>query len=120
MLGRTGNIEINGVGDIDQLALVDTHCKQLLDVTEFVEGKRYSDFDPEYDKMAAYGIGGLIAGKLALKAGLFAKLGVLLLKLWKPLLVGFALLGGFVVKMLGGRRQQRAAAEATPPAEPQQ
>ncbi|HEB53592.1 MAG TPA: DUF2167 domain-containing protein [bacterium] len=105
VLGRSGYIEINGVGNIEQLPLVDAHCKSLLGATEFVDGKRYSDFDPEYDKVAAYGIGGLIAGKLALKAGLFAKLGILLLKFLKPILVGVAVLGGLLFKLLGARRK---------------
>lgn len=111
VLGRTGHLEINGVGSIDQLPLVAAHCKTLLDVTEFVEGQRYSDFDPAYDKVAAYGIGGLIAGKVALKTGLFAKLGLLLVKFLKPLLIGVALLGGLLWKVFAGRKA-RAAAEA--------
>lgn len=123
VLGRTGNIEINGVGDIAQLALVDTHCKELLEVTEFTEGKRYTDFDPDYDKLAAYGIGGLIAGKIALKVGLFAKLGIFLLKFLKPLLVGFAVVGGILFKAFGGKKKKprvrRAAAETMPPIEEQ-
>ncbi|MGH9940273.1 MAG: DUF2167 domain-containing protein, partial [Blastocatellia bacterium] len=38
---------------------------------EFNEGHRYGDYVAGVDKVAAYGIGGLIAGKLAAKAGLF-------------------------------------------------
>tara|TARA_R110002072_G_scaffold46591_9_gene129003 strand:- start:41987 stop:42961 length:975 start_codon:yes stop_codon:yes gene_type:complete len=121
VLGRTSNIEINGVGDIGQLQEVDQHCKKLLRATEFTEGKRYSDFDPEYDKIAAYGIGGLIAGKIALKVGLFAKLGIFLLKFLKPLLVGLAVVGGILVKVFGGRKKQPlaagSAAETMPPIE---
>jgi uncharacterized membrane-anchored protein len=112
VLGRTGHLVVNGVGDIDQLSLVAAHNKDLLQATEFVDGKRYQDFDPAYDKVAAYGIGGLIAGKLALKVGLFAKLGVLLLKFLKPILVGVALLGALAVKIVGGRRKREAAARA--------
>ena len=41
---------------------------------EFDDGNRYSDFNPDIDTVAAYGIGGLIAGKLAAKAGIFALL----------------------------------------------
>ena len=103
VLGRTGDVEITGVGDISQLRLVDEQCKQLLRATEFVDGQRYSDFDPAYDKVAAYGIGGLIAGKVLLKTGLFAKLGILLVKFLKPILVGVAVLGGLLWKLLGGR-----------------
>ncbi|MEZ6038451.1 MAG: DUF2167 domain-containing protein [Planctomycetota bacterium] len=106
VLGRVMAIEVVGVGGIEQLAEVDARCKELLAGTEFVDGKRYSDFDPEYDKIAAYGIGGLIAGKVALKVGLFAKLGVVLLKFLKPILVGVALLGGLLVKVFTGKKAQ--------------
>ena len=52
-------------------------------MTNFNPGYRYSDFDPSVDEVAAYGIAALVAGKVASKAGLFAKLGVLLLALKK-------------------------------------
>jgi uncharacterized membrane-anchored protein len=112
ILGRTGCIEVVGVGDIEQLPIVAQRCKELLTATEFVDGQRYSDFDPAYDKVAAYGIGGLIAGKLALKAGLFAKLGILLVKFLKPILVGVALLGGLLFKVVGAKKRERAAIAA--------
>ncbi len=105
VLGRSGILVVNGVGAIEQLPLVAQHSKELLRVTEFVEGQRYDDFDPGIDKVAAYGIGGLIAGKLALKAGLFK---VLL----KPLLAGLVILGGVLWKVLGARRRTAAAAQA--------
>ncbi|MCB9884795.1 MAG: DUF2167 domain-containing protein [Planctomycetes bacterium] len=105
ILGRTGHLVVQGVGGIDQLPLVAARSKDLLGVTEFVEGQRYENFDPAYDKVAAYGIGGLIAGKLALKAGLFAKLGILLAKFLKPLLIGLAVLGGAIAKVFTGRKK---------------
>ena len=105
VLGRKGHLVVNGVGDIDQLELVANHSKQLLTVTEFLEGQRYDDFDPAYDKVAAYGIGGLIAGKAALKVGLFAKLAVMLKVALKPILVGLVLLAGLAMKVFGRRKQ---------------
>lgn len=105
VLGRTGHLVVNGVGGIAQLQAVAAHNQALLQATSFVEGQRYTDFQPEYDKVAAYGIGALVAGKLAVKVGLFAKLGVLLLKFLKPLLVGVALIGAGLVKVLGGRKK---------------
>ena len=55
--------------------------------TNFNEGNRYEDFDPELDKVAAYGIGALVAGKVAAKAGLFKGLFALLLAGKKFILV---------------------------------
>ena len=46
----------------------------LLAMTEFTEGNRYSDFKPGVDKVAAVGIGGLIAGKVLAKTGLLVML----------------------------------------------
>jgi uncharacterized membrane-anchored protein len=110
ILGRSGHLVVNGVGGIEQLPLVAEQNKNLLQWTEFVAGQRYEDFDPSYDKVAAYGIGGLIAGKLALKVGLFAKLALLLKAFIKPILVGVVLIGGFLWKVVTGRKA--AAKEA--------
>ncbi|WP_164127553.1 DUF2167 domain-containing protein, partial [Stenotrophomonas maltophilia] len=43
----------------------------VLSSVSFEPGKRYSDFVPGADKVAAVGIGGLIAGKVVAKTGLF-------------------------------------------------
>lgn len=112
ILGRTGHLVVNGVGDIEQLALVAEQNKHLLSVTEFVEGQRYENFDPAYDKVAAYGIGGLIAGKLAVKVGLFAKLAGLLKLGIKPILIGLAVVGVGLAKLLGRRKKEQPAASA--------
>lgn len=105
VLGRAGTLEINGVGDLEQLKEVAAHCKTLLAVTDFVDGQRYTDFNPSVDKVVAGGIGALIAGKMAVKVGLFAKLlGVLKVAI-KPILVGLVLIGGFLVKLFTGRKK---------------
>lgn len=101
LLGRNGHMVINGVGGIEQLRAVDAYNKELLQVTDFVEGKRYSDFDPSIDKVAAYGIGALVAGKLAAKLGIFA----LLLKNIKLVLIGIVAIGGGIWKFVTGRRK---------------
>lgn len=87
VLGRKGVLLLNAVAGMSQLAPVETGMQQVLAITEFNEGHRYADFDPSVDKVAAYGIGALIAGKLAAKAGLLAKLGVVLLALKKYLIL---------------------------------
>ena len=91
ILGRKGVLVLNLVASMPQLQEIETVIPTVLEMTNFNPGHRYSDFDPSIDKVAAYGIGALIAGKVAAKAGLFAKLGVLLLalkKLWIILIVG--------------------------------
>ena len=44
----------------------------VLSSVEYNEGNRYADFNPSIDKVAAWGIGGLVAGKVLAKVGLFA------------------------------------------------
>ncbi len=99
ILGRKGVLVLNLVATMPQLQEIETVIPTVLAMTNFNPGHRYSDFDPSIDKVAAYGIGALVAGKLAAKAGLFAKLGVLLLalkKFWIFLIIG---IGAFLSRV---------------------
>ncbi len=106
VLGREGYLSLNAVAAMQDLAAVEAGMQKILGFTGFDEGRRYADFDSKTDKLAAYGVAALVAGTLASKAGLFAKLGVLLLagkKLLIPIGIGIALL---VRKFLGRDRQK--------------
>ena len=105
ILGRGGYLVLTAVAAAAVLPAVASACKEILGVTEFVDGQRYTDFSPSYDKVAVYGIGGLIAGKLLLKVGLFKGI----LALWKPIAVGFVALLGVIGKLLGRRKPANAA-----------
>lgn len=70
-LGRRGVLSLNAVGSMGQLNDIKTSMQSVLGFVEFNEGHRYSDFVAGTDKVAAYGIAALIAGKLAAKAGFF-------------------------------------------------
>lgn len=101
-LGRTGILSMTFIAGTQQLAEINAKRESVLAMAEFNPGKRYQDFDSSIDKVAAYGIGALIAGKLAAKAGLLAA-GLLLLKKFGVfLLVGLAAVGrkvkGFFVR----------------------
>jgi len=103
-LGRKGVLEINFVAGIDQKALIDSKLDEVLAMAEFDAGSRYEDFDPGIDKIAAYGIGALVAGKLAAKAGLLTA-GLLFLKKFGILLVaGIAALW----RKLTGKKAEQA------------
>ncbi|MBK8097998.1 MAG: DUF2167 domain-containing protein [Planctomycetes bacterium] len=106
ILGRRGSLVLTAVADASALTEVAAGCKQLLRATQFQSGQRYADYSPGVDKVAAYGIGGLIAGKLLLKGG-FLKL---LAALWKPLAVGVVVLVGLIGKLLGRRKPAVARA----------
>ena len=72
-LGRQGYLSMNMVGALEQLPMLKPHVGLLLSNVEFIEGKRYADFDSTTDKVAAVGLSALIAGA-AIKSGLLAKL----------------------------------------------
>jgi len=90
ILGRSGYLNLNAIGDMNVLPVFEDDIDAILSSVNFVEGQKYSNFDPSIDKVAAYGIGGLIAGKVLAKAGFFA----LLLKFWKIIALG--VVGAFV------------------------
>lgn len=104
VLGRQGYLSLNAVAPVDQLAQVKADMPEVLAMTDFDAGQRYTDFDKSTDKLAAYGIGALVAGGIAAKAGLFAKLGVMLLALKKFVILGVAAVAGLFKKLF--RRKQ--------------
>lgn len=106
VLGRKGVLVLNAVASMSQLAQVEAGMQQVLAITEFNSGHRYADFDPDVDKIAAYGIGALVAGKLAANAGLFAKLGVLLLALKKYLVLIVVAVGAAISKFFKRKTPQ--------------
>jgi len=107
VLGRKGVLEFNAVSGIDQLATIKPEMEAIFAKVEFEEGNRYIDFDPDIDEVAAYGLGGLIAGKVALKAGLWAGLLKLLIAGKKFIL--FIVIGGIAgIKGLLGMRKKES------------
>lgn len=89
ILGRKGYLQLNAIGGMDVLEDVKQNNDLILSSVNFNEGHKYSDFNPDYDKVAAYGIGALIAGKVIAKVGILAKLGIMLAKFWKIIAIGF-------------------------------
>ena len=87
-LGRRGVLEVNFVSGIDDLPVIRAVIPDVLEMAQFEQGSRYSDFIPGADKVAAYGIGGLIAGKLLAKVGFLALALVFLKKGGVLLLLG--------------------------------
>ena len=103
VLGRKGYLNLNAIGTIDILPEFKKDVDEILNSVHFTDGNMYSDFNPEIDEVAAYGIGGLIAGKLLAKAGFFA----LILKFWK--IIAIAVVGAFTVfkkKIFGTKKEE--------------
>ena len=97
-LGRGGYLSLNAISGMSQLPKVEEGMQRVLGMTEFDAGHRYTEFNSSTDKVAAYGIAALVAGGLAAKAGLFAKLFAVLFAAKKIVLVGLAAVGAAIGK----------------------
>lgn len=105
ILGRKGILSLNAVSTMPYLPLVKKDISKILNIASFTEGNAYADFDPKVDDVAAWTIGGLVAGKLLAKAGLFAGLLKFLAPLWKFILVGLVAIGAWFRKFIGRRKE---------------
>lgn len=102
VLGRNGYLNLNAIGTIDVLPQFKQDVNNILHSVAFTEGNTYADFNPDIDKVAAYGIGGLIAGKVLAKAGFFA----MILKFWKIIAIGIVgLFTAFKNKLFGSKKE---------------
>lgn len=101
VLGRKGYLSLNAVAGMSELGDVQAGMQTLLPMVEFDSGARYADYDAKTDKVAAYGLAALIGGGIAAKAGLFGKLGLLLLGLKKLLIPIVLVVAAFGKKIFG-------------------
>ncbi|MBK9490045.1 MAG: DUF2167 domain-containing protein [Haliscomenobacter sp.] len=69
VLGRKGVLILNAIATMADLPLVKKDVPLVLDIVQFNDGFKYQDFDPKIDEVAAWTIGGLVAGKLLAKVG---------------------------------------------------
>lgn len=109
VLGKEGVLVLNAVASMVALPQVEKDMQQVLAFTHFQPGHRYEDFDPSTGRVAAYGVAGLVAGKVAAKAGLFKGLIAVLVASKKLIFAGLALL---VVAL--GKMFKRGGNDGTP------
>jgi uncharacterized membrane-anchored protein len=74
ILGRKGVIVLNAVASMTQLPDVKQNIEPVLASVNYADGHKYGDFNPDLDEVAAWTIGGLVAGKVLAKAGILALL----------------------------------------------
>ncbi len=103
VLGRKGVLVLNAVGGIGKLPEINSKIETILNSVEYQEGNRYADFNPSVDKVAGWTIGGLVAGKVLAKAGIFA----FLAKFAKVIFVAIAAAGGATWRWITGRRKEQ-------------
>ncbi|TYZ06805.1 DUF2167 domain-containing protein [Hymenobacter lutimineralis] len=82
LLGRKGVLNLNAIGSMPQLPEIRRTIPSIIKSVAFAKGQQYADFNPSIDEVAAYGIGGLVAGKVLAKVGALA----LFAKFWKVIL----------------------------------
>ena len=109
VLGRGGFLSLNAVADAADLGRVRNGMEQVLPMAQFDAGQRYADYKPGSDKLAAYGIAALVGGGLAAKAGLFAKLGALLLAAKKLVVLLFVGAAALLRRIFGGKGKDERA-----------
>jgi len=123
VLGRRGYVSLDLVTDPEKLPAHRADASALLAGTHFVNGARYQDFDAKKDKVAEYGLAGLIMAGAGLGAAKLVKIG-LLAKFWKVILaliiagkkaVAAAVLAGlaFFKRLFGAKKKDEP--EVAPP-----
>jgi uncharacterized membrane-anchored protein len=113
VLGRRGVLVLNAVAPMNDLAVIERDMQNVLGFVEFNEGHRYSDYLPGKDKAAEYGIGGLILGAVAVKAGLFKLLFAGLIAAKKLIIAAVIACTAWARRVMSSRK---AKAAASPPA----
>jgi uncharacterized membrane-anchored protein len=110
VLGRKGVLSFNAVAGMSGMPMVKQDIEKILAMPEFTAGNKYGDFDSKTDNIAAYTIGGLVAGKLLMKAGIW----VVIAKFWKLILGGIIAAFYGVRKFITGRRKDEHADDNEP------
>lgn len=105
VLGRKGMFNVSAVANMTELAEVKASIPNIIKSVQFNDGNKYSDFDSSTDTVAAWTIGGLVAGKVLAKVGFFA----LIAKFGKVIFL--ALIGGFAAlkKFVFGKKDQEVS-----------
>ncbi|HKB60472.1 MAG TPA: DUF2167 domain-containing protein [Gallionellaceae bacterium] len=109
VLGRKGVLVLNAVAGMSQLPLIKGEMQKVIGFADFTPGNRYADFNSSTDKVAEYGVAALVAGAVAAKVGLFAKLFALLIAAKKLVVVGVLALVAGVRKLLGLKKKESPA-----------
>jgi uncharacterized membrane-anchored protein len=101
VLGRRGVLNLNVVASMDQLEEIEKATPTILGAVEFTDGNRYADYKAGADKVAKYGLAGLIAGGVLVKTGLFKGIIAALVAGKKFVVVAFVALAAGIKKLFG-------------------
>jgi uncharacterized membrane-anchored protein len=101
ILGRKGVLSMNAVATINEIDSVKKDIDKVLAIPAFTDGNTYKDFDSKTDNVAAWTIGGLVAGKILLKVGFWGIIVKFLAVAWKFILLGLVAIWGFIKRFFG-------------------
>jgi uncharacterized membrane-anchored protein len=115
ILGRRGYVSVTLISGPEKIAQYRNDGHVWVDATTFNPGSRYTDFNGATDKVAKYGLAGLILAGVGVGVVKAAKVG-LVAAFWKPLLAGllalkkglvaiFVGIGALVKKLFGGKKE---------------
>jgi len=110
VLGREGVLSMNAVAEMSQLDDIRHDMQSLITQADFNPGQRYEDYNKSTDKLAAYGLGALVAGGVAAKLGFFAKALALIVAAKKVIIAGVIAAGGWLARLFKGRSKDQPAA----------
>jgi uncharacterized membrane-anchored protein len=102
VLGRKGVLTLQAVSGMTELDSVNAHIDDVLAMVAFNDGHKYGDFNSSTDNVAAWTIGGLVAGKVLAKVGFFA----VIMKFLKFIIIGLGLIGGAIWRFVTGRKKK--------------
>jgi len=120
LLGRRGVLSLNLVTVMSRLAETREAAQRFAAAAEFAPGERYADFRPGTDRVAEYGIAGLIAAGVGAavvkKAGLLALILAFGKKAILFIVIAFAAAWRWIRRLFGGgtEEEEMAAYEAAP------
>lgn len=98
-LGRDGYFSLNLITDEGRIAADRAVANTLLGGMAYAEGKRYQDFTESTDRVAEYGLAGLIGVVAAKKLGLFALAAAFFAKFAKVIVFAAIGLGAAVMRL---------------------
>jgi uncharacterized membrane-anchored protein len=98
-LGRDGYFSLNLLTNSGRIGRDKAVAHELLADLGYNSGKRYDDFNSSTDHIAEYGLAALIGGIAVKKLGLFALIGVFVLKFAKVIVIGALALGAGLLKL---------------------
>ena len=101
LLGRKGVMEVALVCAPDEMDKLMPDYQKIMTGYKYVSGESYAEYRAG-DKVAQYGLAALVAGGAAVaagKMGLFGKLGVLIAKLGKGIIVVIVAIGAVIKKV---------------------